>query len=164
MENADEYIRRGLGTNVICQVGVIVRDIERSIEAYSQILGLPKPPIVVTDEPEFAHTRYRGKPTKARAKLAFFAMGQVSLELIEPVGSPSTWQEFLDERGEGVHHIAFIVKDTDQVVQYLEGQGLEVVQRGDYTGGRYTYVDSASALGVVLELLENFETQPDKAD
>jgi hypothetical protein len=50
------------------------------------------------------------------------------------------------------------------VVQYLEGQGLEVVQQGDYTGGRYTYVDSASALGVALELLENFETQPDKAD
>jgi len=149
---------QGLGTNVICQVGVIVRDIERSVEAYGTILGLPKPPIVVTDEPEFAHTRYRGKPTKARAKLAFFSMGQVSLELIEPVDSPSTWQEFLDERGEGVHHIAFVVKDTDQVVQYLEGKGLEVVQQGDYTGGRYTYVDSASALGVALELLENFET------
>ena len=149
---------QGLGTNVICQVGVIVRDIERSAEAYSTILGLPKPPVVVTDEPDFAHTRYRGKPTKARAKLAFFSMGQVSLELIEPVDSPSTWQEFLDERGEGVHHIAFVVKDTDQVVQYLEGKGLEVVQQGDYTGGRYTYVDSASALGVALELLENFET------
>jgi len=149
---------QGLGTNVICQVGVIVRDIERSAEAYSTILGLPKPRFVVTDEPEFAHTRYRGKPTKARAKLAFFSMGQVSLELIEPVGSPSTWQEFLDERGEGVHHIAFIVKDTGQVVQYLEGKGLEVVQQGDYTGGRYTYVDSASALGVALELLENFDT------
>ena len=149
---------QGLGTNVICQVGVIVRDIGRSVEAYSTILGLPKPPVVVTDEPDFAHTRYRGKPTKARAKLAFFSMGQVSLELIEPVGSPSTWQEFLDERGEGVHHIAFVVKDTDQVVQYLEGKGLEVVQQGDYTGGRYTYVDSASALGVALELLENFDT------
>jgi len=147
---------RGLGTNVICQVGLIVRDVERSAEAYSRILGLPKPQIVVTDPQEVAHTRFRGKPTDARAKLAFFDMGQVSLELIEPIGGPSTWREFLDEKGEGVHHIAFIVKDTDQVVQYLAGHGIEVVQQGDYTGGRYTYVDSTAALGVILELLENF--------
>lgn len=147
---------KGLGTNLICQVGLIVRDIERSVEAYSRILGLPRPQIVITDPPEIAHTRFRGQPTDARAKLAFFEMGQVSLELIEPLGGPSTWREFLDEKGEGVHHIAFFIKNTDQVVQYLAGQGIEVLQQGDYTGGRYTYVDSVAALGVILELLENF--------
>jgi methylmalonyl-CoA/ethylmalonyl-CoA epimerase len=146
---------QGIGSNVICQVGLIVRDIGRSIEAYSQVFGLPKPEVILTDAQEIAHTRYRGKPTDARAKLAFFDMGQVSLELIEPVGGPSTWQEFLDERGEGVHHVAFFVKDTDQVVAFLKGNGIAVIQQGDYTGGRYTYVDSAPALGVILELLEN---------
>jgi methylmalonyl-CoA/ethylmalonyl-CoA epimerase len=85
-------------------------------------------------------------------------MGQVSLELIEPVGGPSTWQEFLDEKGEGVHHIAFRIKGTEQVVAYLEGKGIDVVQQGYYTGGMYTYVDSTSPLSVVLELLENFDT------
>jgi archaellum component FlaG (FlaF/FlaG flagellin family) len=84
-------------------------------------------------------------------------MGQVSLELIEPIGGPSTWREFLDEKGEGVHHIAFFVKDTGEAVRFLDGVDISVVQQGDYTGGRYTYMDSASALGVALELLENFE-------
>ena len=149
---------QGLGSNVICQVGLIVRDIERSLEAYSQVFGLPKPEVILTGGQEVSHTRYRGEPTDARAKLAFFNMGQVSLELIEPIGGPSTWQEFLDERGEGVHHIAFFVEDTDQVVALLEGNGIAVVQQGDYTGGRYTYVDSAPALGVILELLENLGT------
>jgi methylmalonyl-CoA/ethylmalonyl-CoA epimerase len=148
---------QGIGTNVVCQVGLVVRDIERSIEAYSRVFGVPKPEFIVTDEQKIAHTRYRGEPTDARAKLAFFEMGQVTLELIEPIGSPSTWQEFLDERGEGVHHIAFFVKDTDQVVASLEQNDIAVIQQGDYTGGRYTYVDSASALGVILELLENFD-------
>ena len=147
---------QGIGSNVVCQVGLIVRDIERSIEAYSRVFGVPKPEFVVTDGQETAHTRYRGEPTDARAKLAFFSMGQVTLELIEPIGGPSTWQEFLDEKGEGVHHIAFFVEDTDQAVESLEGNGIRVVQQGDYTGGRYTYVDSAPALSVVLELLENF--------
>jgi catechol 2,3-dioxygenase-like lactoylglutathione lyase family enzyme len=147
---------QGLGTNVICQVGLIVRDVERSAEAYSKVFGLPVPSVIVTDEAKFAQTMYRGEPTDARAKLAFFQMGQVSLELIEPIGGPSTWQEFLDEKGEGVHHIAFIVQGTDEVVAYLEGHGIDVVQQGRYTGGMYTYVDSTPNLGVVLELLENF--------
>lgn len=146
-----------LGTHIVCQVGLIVRDIERSIETYSRVFGIPKPGIIVTDGPEIAHTRFRGEPTDARAKLAFFEMGQVSLELIEPIGGPSTWQEFLDEKGEGVHHIAFVVKDTDEAVKFLEGEGVGVMQQGDYTGGRYTYLDSASTLGVVLELLENLD-------
>jgi methylmalonyl-CoA/ethylmalonyl-CoA epimerase len=148
---------QGIGSNVVCQVGLIVRDIERSAEAYSRVFGVPKPEFIVTDEQEVAHTRYRGEPTDARAKLAFFDMGQVTLELIEPIGGPSTWQEFLDEKGEGVHHIAFFVTDTDRAVKFLAGIGIGVVQQGDYTGGRYTYVDSAPALSVVLELLENFD-------
>lgn len=147
---------QGLGTNIICQVGLIVRDIERSAEVYSQVFGLPKPDIIITDPPEIAKTRYREEPTDARAKLAFFDMGQVSLELIEPIGGPSTWQEFLDEKGEGVHHIAFRIKGTDRAVAFLEGKDIGVVQQGHYTGGMYTYMDSAPLLGTVLELLEDF--------
>jgi len=147
---------QGLGTNVVCQIGLIVRDIERSIEAYCRVLGLPRPDVIITDGPEVAHTRHRGNPTDARARLAFFNMGQVNLELIEPIGGPSTWQEFLNEKGEGVHHIAFFVEDTERVVKSLEENGIGVIQQGDYTGGRYTYMDSAPALGVILELLESF--------
>jgi len=147
---------QGLGTNIVCQVGLIVRDIERSAEAYSRVFGMPIPPVIITDGPELARTKYRGEPTDAQAKLAFFEMGQVSIELIEPIGGPSTWQEFLDAKGEGVHHIAFMIRGTDKVVAYLEGEGINVVQQGKYTGGMYTYVDSEPALGVVLELLENF--------
>jgi 4-hydroxyphenylpyruvate dioxygenase-like putative hemolysin len=83
-------------------------------------------------------------------------MGQVSLELIEPLGGPSTWKDFLDEKGEGVHHIAFMVEGTDEVVARLETQGVSLVQQGYYTGGMYSYLDSAAKLGVILELLENF--------
>jgi methylmalonyl-CoA/ethylmalonyl-CoA epimerase len=148
----------GLGTHMVCQIGLIVQDIEKSAQAYSEIFGLPKPDVRITDTVDVAKTAYRGASTTARAKLAFFDMGQVSLELIEPVGGPSTWQEFLDEKGEGVHHIAFRIKGTEQVVAYLEGKGIDVVQQGYYTGGMYTYVDSTSPLSVVLELLENFDT------
>ncbi|MBN1874648.1 MAG: VOC family protein [Anaerolineae bacterium] len=147
---------QGLGTNIVCQIAVVVKDIEKSKKVYSDIFGLPDPDVIITDL-EVGKPMYKGQPTQARAKLAFFNMGQVSIELIEPIGEPSTWKDGLDEKGEGFHHIAFQIKDTDQVVAYLEGKGGTLVQQGHYTGGMYSYVDMTPQLGMVLELLENFD-------
>lgn len=145
-----------LGNRMVTQVGIMVKDIEKSVETYSRIFGVEKPPITVTDGYEKSNAKYKGQPTHARAKLAFFNMGQVTIELIEPIGEPSTWKAHLDSRGESVHHIAFVVPDTDKAVEYLREQGMEVEQQGDYTGGMYTYIDSTSQLGVAIELLQNF--------
>jgi len=144
-----------LSTNVVCQVGLVVRDIEKSAKAYAELLGVEVPAWSLTDPEEVAHTRYRGQPSKARAKLAFFRLGSVSLELIEPVGEPSTWQEFLQAQGEGVHHIAFEIEDMAGQVSLLAERDMPLVQQGDYTGGEYAYIDSAAQLGVILELLRN---------
>ncbi len=144
-----------LGSNVMCQVGLIVRDIEKSARAYADLFGMDVPAWSLTPPEEEVHTRYRGQPTQGRAKLAFFDMGSLSLELIQPVGGPSTWQEFLDAHGEGVHHIAFEIKGMNGQIALLEGKGMPLVQRGEYTGGRYAYIDAVPQLAVVLELLEN---------
>jgi 4-hydroxyphenylpyruvate dioxygenase-like putative hemolysin len=61
----------------------------------------------------------------------------------------------LDKNGEGVHHIAFVVKGMKEVVMKLEQNGMPLVQKGEYTGGRYAYIDSKEPLKVLLELLEN---------
>jgi hypothetical protein len=110
---------------------------------------------MISDTYELAQTEYRGKPSPARAKLAFFNLGQVELELIEPVGKPSTWQDQLDQHGDSLHHIAFEIKGMPEKVAYLEARGLSLVQRGEYPGGRYAYLDGSVQLGAILELLEN---------
>jgi catechol 2,3-dioxygenase-like lactoylglutathione lyase family enzyme len=138
----------------VTQIGVVVRDIEAAVERYSRILGLEKPKIIITDEPEKARTTYHGQSTPARAKLAFFDLGQVQLELIEPVGGPSTWQEHLDAHGESVHHIAFVVKDTGQAVAFLGEHGIEKVQQGYFEGGMYTIRTAPLSWEVTLELLQ----------
>jgi methylmalonyl-CoA/ethylmalonyl-CoA epimerase len=144
--------------NTVVQVGIIVRDIEKSLDAYCEIFKLQQRPGVTQVDPvEKSKMEYKGAPSGALAKLAFVPMGQVTIELIQPVGGPSTWQEFLDANGEGVHHIAFHVKGTEQVVRFLNGKDIPLVQQGQYTGGMYSYLDSAPQLGVILELLENFE-------
>ncbi|MCL6632878.1 MAG: VOC family protein [Alicyclobacillus herbarius] len=144
-----------LGTQVITQIGIIVRDIEATAKAYAEFFGVETPAWQLTDGPDKAHTAYQGRPTEARAKLAFFHMGSVDIELIEPVGGPSTWQEFLDTHGEGVHHIAFVIKDMQGKLERLRTLGFPLLQRGDYEGGRYAYVDASHALKLIIELLEN---------
>ncbi|CAM3824964.1 VOC family protein [Marinicrinis lubricantis] len=140
---------------VITQIGIIVRDIEQTSEAYAQFFGIEKPKWMRTDPLEQTEMRYKGQPSEARAKLAFFDMGSVQLELIEPDEHPSTWREFLDTHGEGVHHIAFQINGMKKMLNLLEEGNMPLIQKGEYTGGRYAYVDTLKDLKVILELLEN---------
>ena len=79
-----------LGTKLITQIGILVHDIEATSQAYAQFFGVEKPQYSITDDVEKAQTQYRGKRSAARAKLAFFDMGSLQLELIEPDHNPST--------------------------------------------------------------------------
>src|SRR5258706_1108660 len=144
-----------LGNNIVTQVGIIVRDIEVKARAWSEILGLPMPNIIVTDTVDKTQAEYSGEPTNARAKLAFFHMGQLDVELIEPIDGPSTWKDQLDQHGNSIHHIAFEIKGMKEKTAYLDSKGVPLLQRGEYTGGRYAYLDGVAKLGVILELLEN---------
>jgi hypothetical protein len=145
-----------LGTKVVTQIGIIVKDIEKTASAYADFLGVEKPNIIITDAVDRAFTEYRGALTPARAKLAFFHVGDtLDIELIEPDNEPSTWREFLDNNGEGVHHIAFVIEGMKEKVMLLEKNGMPLVQKGEYTGGRYSYIDSFKDLKVMIELLEN---------
>jgi methylmalonyl-CoA/ethylmalonyl-CoA epimerase len=145
-----------LGKRAVAQVGIIVKDIDQSIETYSRIFGVEKPRVEITDDYDKTHATYKGGPTHAKAKLAFFDMGSLTIELIEPIGEPSTWKDHLDQRGESVHHLAFIVPKTADAVEHLKQEGMSIDQQGDYTGGMYTYINSVPQLGVAIELLENF--------
>jgi len=144
------------GQGTIVQIGVVVKDIEKASAAYADLLGVAVPKWSWTDTEDKAHTQFKGKPSPARAKLAFIELKNITLELIEPDRNPSTWREFLDAKGEGVHHIAFEIKGMDKKTALLAKKGMPLLQKGDYEGGRYAYIDGAAKLGLILELLENF--------
>jgi methylmalonyl-CoA/ethylmalonyl-CoA epimerase len=143
-----------LANTSIAQVAIVVKDIEKTSRAFAALLGVEVPAWSITDTVDQAHTSYHQQPTPAQAKLAFFDLGGAQLELIEPVGGPSVWKDFLDQHGEGVQHIAFKIPDMGEQVSRLDENGMPLVQRGDFTGGSYGYIDSTKQLGVMLELLE----------
>ena len=148
-------ISKPLGDNKAIQVGMIVENIEQAVQAWSRLLGVEPPSISITDPFDISNAHYQGKPTPAQAKLAFFNLGQVTLELIEPIGESSTWNDQLVAHGSSLHHIAFGIKGMDEHLRGLAEHGLPLIQRGEYTGGRYAYVDGQKQFGTVIELLEN---------
>ncbi len=139
----------------ISQVAIVVKNIEKSRADWAKLLGVKENPINVTEDWEATHMTFRGKPSKAKAKLTFFQFENITLELIEPVGDPSTWQQFGDKKGEGIHHIAFNVEDLNGTLETFRKSGVGVEQRGDYRGGCYVYMDSVGKLGGTIELLFN---------
>jgi catechol 2,3-dioxygenase-like lactoylglutathione lyase family enzyme len=146
---------RDLGTDIVTQVAIVTSDIDAKARAWAELLGVPAPEIRETASAAETQIRYRGQPTPARAKLAFFRLGQVSLELIEPIDRPSTWGDQLDQHGDSLHHIAFRIEGMAEKLALLDDLGIPLVQKGEYKGGRYAYVDGIEKLGATLELLEN---------
>jgi len=144
------------------QVGFVVHDIEKTKQVYAALFGVPVPPTVTGGEFEITGCSVNGCPAPdAKCKMAFFDLRPgVQLELIEPNDAPSVWRDILNEKGEGIHHIAFNVDNTDAVVKALkEEYGAVVEQHGLYgdASGQYTYLNTEETLKCRIELLENFK-------
>lgn len=151
---------KGIGTVTATQVAVMTHDIERTARRWSEVLGVPMPPLILTPGYDVVKTTYHGAPSDATAKLAFFNVGQMQLELIEPDERASVWRDHLDAHGDSGHHIAFHVADTGRAVNYLLNEhGIAVTQQGYYgdLSGMYTYMGCEAMLGISVELLENFK-------
>ena len=149
-----------LKTNVIIQVGLIVKDVEKTKKKWASFFGVPVPQTVQAGDYEVTQTKYKGKGApKAKCQMAFFNAGpNMQLELIQPNGEKSTWQEFLDKKGEGIHHIAFLVNGMKNVLETCAKEGIKCVQQGKYgdASGEYAYLDTAKDFKCIIELLESY--------
>jgi len=150
-----------LDTNVVTQVGFVVKDIVAAKRKFADFFGVEEPPLCDCGKYEVTGTRYNGEPAPdAACLMAFFDAGpNVQIELIQPNGVKSTWQDHLDVHGEGIHHIAFVIKGMDEQVKRLELAGIPCVQRGKYgdASGEYAYMDATADLKCIVELLENYK-------
>ncbi len=143
-----------MGLPNISQVGIIVRDLEATMERCWRILGIGPWKVYTSKAPPVKCT-YQGEAIDYEARIAIAQAGPVLLELIQPISGESTYKDFLDRHGEGVHHIAVDVPNMDEAYAPLKERGIGLLQSGDGTGasrdGRYAYLDTQSILGTILE-------------
>ena len=137
-------------------MAIIVRDVDKTI-AYYQSLGMgpfiTAPPITITKRID------RGQPItsgSSQIKEVIGNMGMVRLQLIQPLEGKSIFQEFLDTRGEGVHHYAFLVDDVEKEEAKFIGMGVEIVSSVRVEGGGgHIIIDTDEPGGILIELVQS---------
>lgn len=139
----------------VVQVGIVVHDALAAASAWTERFAL-EPAKIIDWPPEGsgldAGSTYRGRPGNFRMRLAFIETGAVQIEFIQPLEGDNIYSEFLEEKGEGLHHLLFRVPDPVDVARLLE---VEVTQSGGSTldpGAVWAYLDTEKILSTVIEL------------
>jgi hypothetical protein len=144
----------GVHLKRIVQIGIVVGDRDRTAQLLTTLFGIG--PFRLVEWPDRAESKYyfHGVEEKIRIKQAFVQLGDVEVELIQPVEGHSAYKDFLDETGGGIHHVLFEVKDIDAVVQELAKSGMTVLQSGTgiRPGTRWALLDTQKLLGFLVEL------------
>ncbi|MDZ7822126.1 MAG: methylmalonyl-CoA epimerase [Candidatus Marinimicrobia bacterium] len=132
----------------ISHIGVAVRSLEEQIPFYRDVLGL-----------DFAGTE---TVEDQKVKVAFFNVGDTRIELLEPLSDESPVSAFIEKRGQGVHHIAYRVKDCASSLKKMEEAGLRLIDKAPRTGAggdRIAFLHPKSTFGILTELTEEHEAQ-----
>ena len=144
----------------VLKIAFVVDDVEKYLAMFAELFGIETPASSVTGSHEETQSLYRGEPTEGRARVGYIPLKNIVLEFIEPVEGPSVFHDCLQQNGNGIHHLAFIVNGMEQVIGNLEGVGLPLLQNGNFPamgaapGGRYAFLQGLKKLGFDVELLE----------
>ncbi len=138
------------------QINIVVGDIYKAAKAWAAILDIPVPEVRTNhleNKEEFPYL-YRGKPSSCDLLVCDIDMGNWVLELHQADEKASSFREFYDKHGNGVHHLGFEVGELrDEVIKELSDLGFDTNRTlGVYTGSSWTIVDSEDVLGVNLNI------------
>lgn len=141
----------------LLQVGLVVKDMDRATERLSA-LGFG--PFVPKYLPPESKETFRGKPADVQLDVQRSTVGNIELELLQPISGESPHQEFLETRGEGIQHILFEVQDIDAELKRLTGQGAAILLHVNFKGGQLVYVD-LNTCGFIIELIQLPKDDPE---
>jgi len=126
----------------INQVALVVKDLQKVMENYWDILGIGPWDVYSWEAPLVCDRKYHGGPAWAKEKIAITRVGEVELELCQPIDGNSIYQDFLMEHGEGLHHLNFLVDNVDETTEILAKEGFPSIQSGHFgDNGAFSYID-----------------------
>ena len=127
----------------ISHIGIAVTSIDEATPFYREVLGM----------------EYEGSEVVAeqKVKVAFFAVGESRIELLEPTSDDSPVAKFLAKNGPGVHHVAYQVDDLEQRLAALKAAGVRLIDETPRSGAHHTriaFMHPKASGGVLTELCE----------
>lgn len=127
----------------INHIGIAVKNIETSAPLYRDVLGMT-----------FEGTE---EVAEQKVKVAFFAIGESRIELLEPTAPDSPVAKFIEKNGEGIHHIAYEVADISEALNHLRQKNIRLVDetpRCGAHGTRIAFLHPKATGGVLTELCQ----------
>ena len=122
-------------------IGIAVDNLKETIKYYEEVLGLKCYAI------EEVHDQ--------KVKTAFFKVGDTKIELLESTSEEGPIGKFIAKKGQGIHHLAFAVKNVSEALQTVENRGIlliDKVSRKGAEGLEIGFLHPKSTHGVLTEL------------
>ncbi len=126
-------------------VAIAVRDLEQVEKIYETALGLKVEHREVVED------------QGVKTSMLVPEKGGTAIELLEPLDDNSPISKFLDKRGEGIHHICYLVDDIEAVLNRLKDQGVRLIDESPRPGAynsRVAFIHPKAMNGVLIELAE----------
>jgi methylmalonyl-CoA/ethylmalonyl-CoA epimerase len=124
-------------------IGIAVRSLQEAIPKYEQLLGSP---CYKTEE-----------VASEQVRTAFFRQGETKIELLESMQPDGVIAQFIEKRGEGLHHIAFAVSDIRAEMEKKRADGFQLLNAEPKAGADnkwVCFIHPKSAGGVLVELCQ----------
>ena len=128
----------------IDHIGIAVKDLDQQVKFYTQVFGLSCSGIEeVADQ---------------KVKVAIFPVGEVRIELLQPTAEDSPIAKFIEKKGEGIHHIAYLVSDLAGNLKQLEQREVKLIDSQPKIGAgghKIAFIHPKATFGVLTELCEH---------
>jgi methylmalonyl-CoA/ethylmalonyl-CoA epimerase len=127
----------------IDHIGIAVKNLEKAIDVWQHLLSIP---LSIIEE----------VPNQS-VRVAVFKIGDSRIELVEATSPDSPIAKFIENRGEGVHHIALRTKKCSAALQTLNAKGVALIDKTARAGAGNShigFVHPKSLGGVLLEITE----------
>ncbi len=129
--------------NKIEHLGIAVKDLEASNELFAKLLGAP-------------HYKIEEVASEG-VKTSFFKSGPNKIELLEATREDSAIAKFIDKKGEGIHHVAFAVKNIEEEIKRLKKEGFTILNETPKKGADnklVAFLHPKTTNGVLIELCQ----------
>jgi len=126
----------------INHVAIVVEDIDAALDFWQQTFGL-----------RLDHVE---EVPSQKSKVAFLPLGESEIELVQPTTTDSGLANFLEKRGEGMHHICIEVEDIDAALAELKSKGVRLINEvpEELPGRKMAFIHPKAANGVLMELYQ----------
>ncbi|BCR03052.1 methylmalonyl-CoA epimerase [Desulfuromonas versatilis] len=130
-------------TRKINHIGIAVKSLETALPLYRDVFGMT-----------FEGTE---EVAEQKVRVAFLAIGESRIELLEPTSADSPVAKFLEKNGEGIHHLAYQVEDLERALEQLKADGVRLIDEKPRRGAHNSliaFLHPKATGGVLTELCQ----------